>query len=73
MDIFGYSIGHNFHGQSAAGVKIFGVGNSSPVHVDNKKVILVLSEGLTQGIDNTTKQQKLNILTIWQNQEKDLC
>ena len=34
---------------------IFGVGNSSSVHIDNKKKdTLALGEGLTQGLDDTT-------------------
>ena len=36
-------------------VMIFGVDMSSSVHVDNKnKDILILGEGLTQGLDDTT-------------------
>ena len=33
---------------------VFGVDNSSPVHTDGKKKILVLGEGPTQGLDNAT-------------------
>ena len=36
-------------------VIIFGVDNSSSVHIDNKKkYILVLGKGPTQGVDDTT-------------------
>ena len=36
-------------------VLVFGVDNSSSVHIDNKKkYILVLGEGPTQGLDDTT-------------------
>ena len=46
----------------------FGVYNSSSVHTDNKKKdILVLGEAPTQRLHDTTKQQKLNILLIFQD------
>ena len=49
---------HNFHGQMFIWSKydlVFGVDMSSSVHVDDrKKDILVLGEGLMQGLDNTT-------------------
>ena len=37
-----------------------------------KKDILVIGEGSTQGLDDTTIKQNLNILLTLQNQEKDL-
>ena len=53
-------------------VIIFGADNSSSVHIDNKnKDIFILSERLTQGLDDTalTAEAKYSIL---HNQEKDL-
>ena len=48
---------HSFHYQTIVGVKmslVFGADNSSSVHVDNKKKdILLVGEGLTQGLDDT--------------------
>ena len=38
----------------ANNVVLFGVHNSSSVHIDNKKDILVLAKGPTQGLDHTT-------------------
>ena len=57
-----YSIGFNSHaefswtnGSTGKNVIIFGVDNSSSVHIDDKnKIILVLGEGPTQGLDNDT-------------------
>ena len=43
------------HGSFGNNVTIFGVDNSSSVHFDNNKNILVLGEGLTQRLDNTAK------------------
>ena len=46
---------------------------SSPMHVDDKgKDILILGEGTTQGLDDTTLTAEANILLILHNQEKDL-
>ena len=46
---------------------------SSSVHIyDKNKVILILDEGPTQGLDDTTLQEKQNILLILHNREKDL-
>ena len=43
-------------------VKIFGVDMSFSVHVNNKKKdILILSEGLTQGLDDTTLKKVFSI------------
>ena len=54
-------------------VIIFVADISSSVHIDNKnKDICNLSERPTQGLDDTTLQQKLNTLLILLNQEKDL-
>ena len=62
----------NFHLKMEAwgkNVIIFEADMSSPVHIDNKnKDILILGEGPTQGLDDTT----LNILLILHKQEKDL-
>ena len=43
------------HGSFGKNVTIFGVDNSSSVHVDNNKNILVLGEVPTQRLDNTAK------------------
>ena len=54
-------------------VIIFGADMTSSVHTDNKNQdILILGEGTTQGLDDTTFQQKVNILLILHNQVKDL-
>ena len=54
-------------------VIIFGADMSSLVHIVNKnKDILILGARSTQGIDDTTLEQKLNILLVLPNQEKDL-
>ena len=46
---------------------------SSLVHIVNKnKDILILGARSTQGLDDTTLEQKLNILLVLPNQEKDL-
>ena len=50
-------------------IVIFGVDMSSSVHVDNKKKdILIIGKGPSQGLDNTTLKQKLNIQLIFQDQ-----
>ena len=44
------------------------------MHIDSiNKNTLVLGEVPTQGLDIATKQQKLSILLILQDQENDLC
>ena len=49
-------------------VIIFGADMSSSVHIDNKKKdILILGEGSTQGLDDTTLIAEKNILLILQN------
>ena len=49
---------------------IFGVENSSSVHIANKKKdITVIGGCLTQGLDDTAINQKLNISLIFQYQE----
>ena len=54
-------------------VIIFGADMSSLAHIANKnKGILILGAGSTQGLDDTTLEQKLNILLVLPNQEKDL-
>ena len=58
----GYGIGFDSRseflftdGSYGKNVIVFGAGMSSSVHVDNKgKAILILGEGLTQGLDDTT-------------------
>ena len=65
----GYGIGFDARGTSlfpdgsfAQNVIIFGVDMSSSVHANNKtKDILVLGEGLTQGLDDTTATAEKNI------------
>ena len=45
----------SFTGGSYGAIVIFGADMSSSVHVDNKvKYILILGEGSTQGLDDTT-------------------
>ena len=67
----GYGIGFNSHSQFSwtdgsvgNNVIIFGVDNSSPMHVDGRnKKILVLGEGLTQDslcLCNISKSFKIN-------------
>ena len=52
---------------------IFGADMSSSVHVDNKgKDILILGEGLTQGLDDTTLTIEANIPLNLYNQIEDL-
>ena len=49
-------------------VIIFGADMSSSVHIDNKKKdILILGEGSTQGLDDTTLTAEKNILLILKN------
>ena len=61
-------------GSIGKNVIIFGVDNRSFMHIDSiNKNILVLGEVPTQGLDIATKQQKLSILLILQDQENDLC
>ena len=58
----GYGIGFDSRSHFSApnfnwgkNIVIFGVANSSSVHIDNKKKdILVLGKGLTLGLDDTT-------------------
>ena len=46
---------------------------SSSEHIDNEiKDILIIREGLTERLNDTTLKQKLNILLISHNQEKYL-
>ena len=55
-------------------VLIFGADSSSSVHVDNKgKDFLILGDGPTQGLDDTTLTGEAKFLLILHNQEKDLC
>ena len=52
---------------------MFGANKSSSVHIDNRnKDILIFGERPTQGLDDTTIIQKLNILLILHSQEKYL-
>ena len=66
---------HNFIYRWKLGenVIIFGADMSSYVHVDNKgKDILILGEGLTQGLDDTTLTVEANIPLNLYNQIEDL-
>ena len=52
-------------------VIIFGAYMSSSMHIDNKnKDILILDEEPTQGLDDNTLKQKLNILVIYTIRKK---
>ena len=52
-------------------VVIFGVDNSSYMHADNReKYILVLGEGPTDGLDDTTITAEAEYCTILPNQKK---
>ena len=52
---------------------IFGTDMSSSVNIDNKnKDILILGEGPTKGLDDTTLTTEAKYLLILHNQEKDL-
>ena len=54
-------------------VIIFGDDKRSSVHIDNKdKDILILGEGQTQGLDDTTVTAEAKYPLILHNQEKDL-
>ena len=54
-------------------VIIFGADMSSSMNVDNKnKDILILGQGPTQGLDDTTLTAEAIILLILHNQTKDL-
>ena len=56
-------------GSEDKNVIIFGVDMSSSLHIDNKtKDILVLRKNPTQGLDDTTLTEKLNIQLILQDQ-----
>ena len=70
IDKYGYSgYGNGFDRKSAfsfpggAGfgqnVIIFGVDMSSSAHIDNKKDILILGKGLTQGLEHTLTAEKM--------------
>ena len=54
-------------------VIIFGADMSSSVHIDNeRKEILILGEGPTQELDDTTLTAGVNITLILHNQIQDL-
>ena len=54
-------------------VIVLGADMSSSVHVDNKgKDILILGEGLTQGLDDTTLTAEANVPLNLYNQIEDL-
>ena len=60
-------------GSIGKNVIIFEADMSSSVHIDNKgNNILILGKGPTQGSNNTTLKQKLNIQSILHNQTIDL-
>ena len=68
----GYGIGFDTHetflfpnGGLGQNVIIFGIDMSSSVHVDNKKKdILILGEGLTQGLNGYNKWLQQNIFCL---------
>ena len=64
---------HNFHYQTVAGAKLSLFLEFIIVLLCLLIIILVLDEGPTQELDDTTKTAEVNILLIFQNQEKDLC
>ena len=67
---------HFFHIDDLIGVKMlfFGVDNSSSVHVDNKKIyILVLGEGIAQGLDGTTKKAEASYSSNFPRSQKNFC
>ena len=74
----GYGIGFDRKGQFSFGngfgrnVIIFGVDMNSYVHVDNKKIdILILGKGSTQGLDRTIlTEEKLYSANFSQNNKK---
>ena len=54
-------------------VIIFGADMGSSVHIDNKrKEVLILGEGPTQELDDTTLTAGVNITLILHNQIQDL-
>lgn len=55
LDKYGYSVyGIGFNGRQSINFVIFGADITSSVHIDDqKKNILVLGEGLRQGLDDT--------------------
>ena len=74
----GYGIGFDRRGTFSVGngvrknVIIFGVDVSSFVHVDNKKKDnLILDEGHTQGLDDTTLTPEKSIQSILQSLERN--
>ena len=77
-DKYGYnSYGNaciNFYGQMVAEVPVWFLVliQAHLCMLIRKKDILVIGEGSTQGLDDTTIKQNLNILLTLQNQEKDL-
>ena len=74
----GYGIGFDGKGKFSVGnrfskdVIIFGVHMSSSVHIDNKKKdILILGEGITQGLDGTTlTAEKMYSVNFTENNNK---
>ena len=55
-------------------VIIFGADLSSSVHIDNKfKYILMLDEGPTQGLDDTTLTAEARYLISFTQLEKKIC
>ena len=60
-------------GSYGKNVIIFGADMSTSAHVDNKgKDILILGEGPTQGLDDTTLTAEAKYPINFTNQEKDL-
>ena len=53
---------------------IFGVDMSSSVHIDNKnKDILILGEGPTQGLDDTTFEAEAHYPTTFTQPRQRIC
>ena len=74
----GYSIGlHSrslFSVQGCKNVIVFGVDNSSSVDIDNKKKdVLVLGEGLTQGLDDTTITAEAKYSINFSRSQRKVC
>ena len=80
IDRYGYGIGFDRKGTFSFGngfginCIIFGVDMSSSVHVDNKKKdILILGEGLTQGLDGTTLTAEKMYSSNFNENNKKFC
>ena len=62
------------HGSMGKNVIIFGVDMSSSVHIDNKgKDILILGEGPTQGLDDTTLTGEAKYSINFSRSQRKFC